>query len=147
MEDAFPIVRHPAPDRRTPILVSVPHYGTQPLPGIERDDYSEPWFETFAYGFADTFARDLYADLHGQRASGEGTSGEQRHAARGDVRARAGGDRGRDLHRPRLRGARQRQRLYARQHRGHLRPAPGPARPRAPAGDQRVALDDDEPRG
>jgi N-formylglutamate amidohydrolase len=44
--------------------VSVPHYGTQPLPHITRDDYREPWFETFAYGFADTFVGDLYADLH-----------------------------------------------------------------------------------
>jgi N-formylglutamate amidohydrolase len=42
----------------------VPHYGTQPLPHITRDDYSEPWFETFAYGFADTFVGDLYSDLH-----------------------------------------------------------------------------------
>jgi N-formylglutamate deformylase len=64
MERAFPIVRHPAPGTRTPVLVSVPHYGTEPLPHITRDDYSEPWFETFAYGFADTFAGDLYADLH-----------------------------------------------------------------------------------
>jgi N-formylglutamate amidohydrolase len=46
------------------VLVSVPHYGTQPLPHLSRDDYSEPWFETFAYGFADTFASDLYGDLH-----------------------------------------------------------------------------------
>ena len=29
-----------------------------------RDDYREPWFETFAYGFADTFVGDLYGDLH-----------------------------------------------------------------------------------
>lgn len=43
--------------------MSVPHYGTRPLPHITRDDYREPWFETFAYGFADTFAADLYADL------------------------------------------------------------------------------------
>lgn len=63
MGGAFPIVRHPAPGRRTPVLVSVPHYGTQPLPSITRDDYGEPWFETFAYGFADTFVGDLYADL------------------------------------------------------------------------------------
>ena len=60
----FPIVRHPVPGTRTPVLVSVPHYGTQPLPHITRDDYSEPWFETFAYGFADTFVGDLYSDLH-----------------------------------------------------------------------------------
>jgi N-formylglutamate amidohydrolase len=64
METAFPIVRHPAPRASTPVLVSVPHYGTQPLPHITRDDYGEPWFETFAYGFADTFAADLYSDLH-----------------------------------------------------------------------------------
>jgi N-formylglutamate amidohydrolase len=62
--EAFPIVRHPAPGTRTPILVSVPHYGTQALPHITRDDYGEPWFETFAYGFADTFVGDLYGDLH-----------------------------------------------------------------------------------
>jgi N-formylglutamate amidohydrolase len=64
MERSFPIVRHPAPGTRTPVLVSVPHYGTEPLPHITRDDYREPWFETFAYGFADTFVGDLYADLH-----------------------------------------------------------------------------------
>jgi N-formylglutamate amidohydrolase len=64
MEEPFPIVRHPAAGKRTPILVSVPHYGTQPLPEITRDDYSEPWFETFAYGFADTFVGDVYSDLH-----------------------------------------------------------------------------------
>jgi N-formylglutamate amidohydrolase len=64
MEPSFPIVRHPAPGTRTPVLVSVPHYGTQPLPHITPGDYSEPWFETFAYGFADTFVGDLYSDLH-----------------------------------------------------------------------------------
>ncbi len=64
MERSFPIVRHPVPGTRTPVLVSVPHYGTQPLPHITREDYCEPWFETFAYGFADTFAGDLYGDLH-----------------------------------------------------------------------------------
>ena len=61
---SFPIVRHPAPGARTPVLVSVPHYGTRPLPHITRDDYREPSFATFAYGFADTFVGDLYADLH-----------------------------------------------------------------------------------
>jgi N-formylglutamate amidohydrolase len=61
---SFPIVRHPAPGTRTPVLVSVPHYGTEPLPHITRDDYREPWFETFAYGFADTFVGDLYGDLY-----------------------------------------------------------------------------------
>jgi N-formylglutamate deformylase len=64
MEQSFPIIRHPVPGTRTPVLVSVPHYGTQPLPHITRDDYGEPWFETFAYGFADTFVGELYGDLH-----------------------------------------------------------------------------------
>ena len=64
MERAFPIVRHPLPGTRTPVLVSVPHFGTEPLPHITREDYGEPRFETFAYGFADTFAGDLYGDLH-----------------------------------------------------------------------------------
>jgi N-formylglutamate amidohydrolase len=64
VERAFPIVRHPSPGRRAPVLVSVPHYGTEPLPHITAGDYREPWFATFAYGFADTFAGDLYGDLH-----------------------------------------------------------------------------------
>jgi N-formylglutamate deformylase len=63
-ERPFPIVRHPEPGTRIPVLVSVPHYGTLPLPHITRGDYCEPWFETFAYGFADTFVGDLYSDLH-----------------------------------------------------------------------------------
>jgi len=62
--EAFPIVRRPATGTRTPVVVSVPHYGTQPLPHITPDDYCEPRFETFCYGFADTFVGDLYGDLH-----------------------------------------------------------------------------------
>ncbi len=64
MGEPFPIVRHPAPGKGNPVLVSVPHFGTEPLPHITREDYSEPWFETFAYGFADTFVGDLYGELH-----------------------------------------------------------------------------------
>lgn len=64
MTSAFPIVKCPDSDRRSPILVSIPHFGTQSLPGMTSDDYCEPWFETFAYGFADTFVGDLYGDLH-----------------------------------------------------------------------------------
>src|SRR5690242_8626493 len=69
MEGPFPIVRQPRPEARTPVLVSVPHYGTAPLPGITREDYCEPRFETFAYGFADTFAGDLYGDLDAHGAT------------------------------------------------------------------------------
>jgi N-formylglutamate deformylase len=64
MREAFPIVRQPAPGASAPIVVSVPHYGTEALPQVTREDYCEPRFETFAYGFADTFACDLYGDLH-----------------------------------------------------------------------------------
>ena len=64
MEEVFPIVRHPAPAARGPVLVSVPHYGTRALPHITAADYREPWYETFAYGFADIFAADVYGDLH-----------------------------------------------------------------------------------
>jgi len=69
VERTFPIVKHPAPGTRTPVLVSVPHYGTEPLPHITRDDYREPSYETFAYGFADTFVGDLYGDLDEEGAT------------------------------------------------------------------------------
>ncbi len=64
MDSSFLIVRHPRPGTRAPVLISVPHYGTQPLPGITTADYHHPSFATFAYGFADTFASDVYGDLH-----------------------------------------------------------------------------------
>lgn len=64
----FPIMKHPPADVRQPVLVSIPHYGTQSLPHITHDDYCEPWFTTFPYGFADTFVGDLYANLHEQGA-------------------------------------------------------------------------------
>jgi N-formylglutamate amidohydrolase len=64
MARAFPIVRPPAPGAHTPVLVSVPHYGTESLPHVTTADYGDPRFATFAYGFADTFASDVYGDLH-----------------------------------------------------------------------------------
>ena len=64
MDRIFPIVRRPVTSTPLPIVVSVPHYGTQPLPHITAEHYREPRFETFAFGFADLFAGDLYADLH-----------------------------------------------------------------------------------
>ncbi len=69
MMQGFPIIKYPPPEAQAPILVSIPHYGTQPLPHITAADYTEPWFETFVYGFADTFVGDLYADLHEQGAT------------------------------------------------------------------------------
>lgn len=64
MRQDFPIIKYPSAVTPLPILVSMPHYGTQPLPHITSTDYTEPWFATFAYGFADTFVGDLYGDLH-----------------------------------------------------------------------------------
>jgi N-formylglutamate deformylase len=69
MTHGFPIILQPPVAAQVPILVSIPHYGTQPLPHITSADYTEPWFETFAYGFADTFAGDVYADLYEQGAT------------------------------------------------------------------------------
>jgi N-formylglutamate amidohydrolase len=69
MMPGFPIIKYPPPEAQAPIVVSIPHYGTQSLPHITAADYTEPWFETFAYGFADTFVGDLYADLHEQGAT------------------------------------------------------------------------------
>jgi N-formylglutamate deformylase len=69
MTPPFPIIRHPDDANHQPILVSIPHYGTEPLPHIAEDDYTEPWFTTFAYGFADTFVGDLYGDLHEEGAT------------------------------------------------------------------------------
>src|SRR4030095_12952156 len=69
MEEGYPIVRHPTPGARAPILVGVPHDGARPLPPTARQDYGEPWFETFAYGFADLFASDVYGHLHAQGAT------------------------------------------------------------------------------
>ena len=69
MNPTFPIIKQPTGETRLPVLVSIPHYGTQALPHITEDDYSEPWFRTFTYGFADTFVADLYSDLHHQGAT------------------------------------------------------------------------------
>ncbi|GIX47963.1 MAG: hypothetical protein KatS3mg131_2174 [Candidatus Tectimicrobiota bacterium] len=69
MSDPFPLVRRPPQTPGLPVLVSIPHYGTQPLPHIRPSDYREAWFATFAYGFADTFVGDIYADLHRQGAT------------------------------------------------------------------------------
>src|SRR5262249_16022600 len=52
---AFPIVRRPSPQACTPVLVSVPHYGTEPLPHTPPQHYTEPWFQTFASPFPDLY--------------------------------------------------------------------------------------------
>lgn len=61
---AFLIVHGPGDPATCPVVVSVPHYGTAHLPGISAEDYADPTFATLAYGYADTFAAELYGDLH-----------------------------------------------------------------------------------
>jgi N-formylglutamate amidohydrolase len=63
-EDAFPIVKRPAAVPEVPVLVSVPHYGTDAIPGIGPDDYVDPAHVTLPWGYADTFAADIYGDAH-----------------------------------------------------------------------------------
>lgn len=62
-------VRRPTGDAPIAALISVPHYGTQALPGIRADDYAEPANATFAYGYADAFAADLYDGLEATGAT------------------------------------------------------------------------------
>ena len=45
-------------------MVSIPHFGTRAIPGIGPDDYADPAYVTWPYGYADTFAADLYGKLH-----------------------------------------------------------------------------------
>lgn len=62
-------IRHPTGEHALPVLVCIPHYGTQALPGVTANDYVDPANVTFAYGFADAFAADLYGDLHSTGAT------------------------------------------------------------------------------
>jgi N-formylglutamate deformylase len=64
MRHQFPLIKYPTVGCGAPILVSIPHYGVHALPHITPEDYSEPWFATFPYGFADTFVGELYGELH-----------------------------------------------------------------------------------
>src|SRR5262249_32672709 len=54
----------PGPAGRAASGAAPPPSGPEPLPRTTPADYREPSFATFAYGFADAFARDLYGDLH-----------------------------------------------------------------------------------
>ena len=59
----FPIRRAPAAPAR-PVLVSVPHYGTDAIPGIVDDDYRSPRLRSFRFGYTDPFAREIYGRVH-----------------------------------------------------------------------------------
>lgn len=64
MSQCFPIIRRPAEGAQLPVVVSIPHYGTCALPGIRPQDYADESYVTWPYGYADTFAADLYGNMH-----------------------------------------------------------------------------------
>ena len=64
MPRPFPIIRRAPKERRVPVVVSVPHFGIEPLPGIGPEHYREPGYDTFPRGYTDAFAADVYGDLH-----------------------------------------------------------------------------------
>ena len=69
MSKPFPIIRRAPKERRVPVVVSVPHFGIEPLPGIRADHYREPGYDTFPRGYTDAFAAEVYGDLHHVGAS------------------------------------------------------------------------------
>lgn len=70
IDKPFPIIRRAPKERRVPVVVSVPHFGIEPLPGIEADHYRERGHATtFPRGYTDAFAAEVYGDLHHAGAS------------------------------------------------------------------------------
>ena len=69
MAKPFPIIRRAPDERRVPVVVSVPHFGIEPLPGIGAEHYREPGYDTFPRGYTDAFAAEVYGDLHRAGAS------------------------------------------------------------------------------
>ncbi len=61
-EPTIPIVKRPDTTSEKPVVVSIPHYGTEPIPEMGPDDYSEPDFVHLPWGYADTFSADVYGD-------------------------------------------------------------------------------------
>ena len=69
MARPFPIIRRAPKERRVPVVVSVPHFGIEPLPGVRADHYREPGYVTFPRGYTDAFAAEIYGELHHAGAS------------------------------------------------------------------------------
>ena len=69
MARPFPIIRRPPKEQREPVVVSVPHFGIEPLPGVSAGHYREPGYDTFPRGYADALAAEVYGDLHHAGAS------------------------------------------------------------------------------
>ena len=44
------------------MLVSIPHYGMEPIPGVQPADYADPAYVRFPWGYADTFAANVYGN-------------------------------------------------------------------------------------
>ena len=68
-DDAFPMVRRPLELASRPVLVSIPHYGTLPVPGVGASDYADPSYVSFPLGYTDRFAADIYGNLDGAGAT------------------------------------------------------------------------------
>lgn len=49
---------------RLPVVVSIPHRGTQAPPGVHDADYARERYRTFRFGYADAWAGELYGELH-----------------------------------------------------------------------------------
>jgi N-formylglutamate amidohydrolase len=62
--EGFLVLRDPAPGAARPVLVSIPHYGSEPLPGIGDEHFADPGFRRFPQGYTDAGAAQLYGDLH-----------------------------------------------------------------------------------
>jgi N-formylglutamate deformylase len=62
--EGFPIVRHPPHGCRLPVLVSIPHFGTQRIAGVRDVDFADAAYRKFPRGYTDAFAREIYGDLN-----------------------------------------------------------------------------------
>jgi len=62
IEQNIPIIKQPDKTSERPVVVSIPHYGTEPIPGINFSDYSDPDFIHMPWGYADTFSAEVYGN-------------------------------------------------------------------------------------
>ena len=61
-ELTVPIIKQPDETSERPVVVSIPHYGTEPIPEADPSDYSDPDFIHLPWGYADTFSADVYGN-------------------------------------------------------------------------------------
>jgi N-formylglutamate deformylase len=67
--EVFPIVREPAPGHALPVLVSIPHFGTDTLPELDASSFRQERYRTFPCGYVDPFAAEIYGALHDHGAT------------------------------------------------------------------------------